>query len=260
MNSVDYAVGFNFAIKKNAETVGYIAGTKHGNNLSLSPLLVDISQKVSKLAFENALSEKREEEIMSVAPRVAYSAECNYYAYNSDNYNKNKLLKFPIFEHDTISEDEEKGTEKLILLAKGETFDSVTSLETPRQHATSLYYCEFNSEHTMEQIENNEITEDEIKSINFHSIVCFNTGDEMLAKKIKKWNKVQDPAYHHYVVEDRSLFFSINAEPLIKDATPEEKVLIGVGWSHLFGKKGLLHRLKENLGNEYSIEKLSGSV
>jgi uncharacterized protein YbaP (TraB family) len=246
----NYAQGFHYVVRRKEETIADIVGTCHAGEEAfcrLNPTIESVAIKASKVSFEHAFFTQEQKDRIVLSKIVTrYNVKCYYTDFNTQHYEENKAYKYPssIPEKEIIELHREYSTERLILKVRGEDYDTVISLETPEEYAETLNCFEMQEEFS---------DEEEINAVNGDTYDAYRKGDEVLGKQVMKWTKYHDPAYHHYIRKKRNHTFALRAMPLIENSTPENRVLIAVGYTHLLGKHSFLNLLKQQLGNDYSI-------
>jgi|GEM_PF-6641489 uncharacterized protein YbaP (TraB family) len=264
----NYAQGFHYIVKKKregeeeGEVVADIIGTSHTGPkklYKLNPTIESAAIKAKKIAFEIVMTEERKKELFDILPTLQQATRNSYTNFYNENYIEEKTYKYQSsdIKNKKVANYNKNGTETLILKARGQNIDAVIPLETMKESAENLHYLAMSEMFLEEKREDEKISKKEIKACDIDSDNCHRNGDEALGKQAAKWRKRHDPARHHYLVKQRNYTLAKCSAPLIREANPENRVLIAIGCGHLFGKHGVQALLKKELGEDYSIEKFN---
>jgi uncharacterized protein YbaP (TraB family) len=257
-----YAEGFHYVVTRNGKTVADIVGTCHAGKeekCGLNPTIEKAARKAKKFAFEVVSSQKFIDDVNSHRKTCDRKQTLlDYCAYNLNNYDKEKTYRYPssVLEKEDIGLSPEYGTEEQLIRKACETNSDVAvyPLETPQEYVRNTNYFEMHEAFYKQKMDDGEISNEEIKSEKADCYNAYLEGNETLLNKAKKWDKCHDSAFHHYLVKKRNYTFATRVADLIKESSAENRTLIAIGCAHLLGKHGVPNLLRQQLGNDYSVE------
>lgn len=253
----DYSQAFCFEVKRDGEEIAHIIGTSHADRpvcSKLNPLIEEVPLKANRIAIESSpFSREFWKRVDAMKPE-------SYAEYNED-YNREYDSK-KIFKYSSSSLGQkipelipDNGTEKLIAKACGIDFSKTLAQGTLEQTAKTYNYLDKMNFYSGKRICDQHLSREEVLAVRLDTHIAYRNGDETLVMQYQAWQKLQDPARIFFLIETRNHSFVERSAPWIRESTSDDRLLIALGCDHLFGDKGFIKLLREDLGEEYTIER-----
>lgn len=253
----DYSEAFYFEVKRDGEEIASIIGTCHADEpgrSKLNPLIEEAALKANRIAVESPPFSRAFWRRVEATKRDCYVEYDEYY---TREYDSQKTVKYssPSLGKEIPDLIPENGTEYLIVKACGIDFSKTLSLATLEQTAKTYNYLDKMNSYSWKQIRDQYVSRAELNAVMLDTHIAYRNGDEALVMQYQAWQKLQDPAQIFFLIETRNHGFVERSAPWIRESTSDNRLLIALGFDHLFGDQGFIQLLRKDLGAEYTIER-----